>query len=337
MFKNILLKWPLVISVVLVVFAPLAFSSPAFAVPAPGSDCSSLVMGKSYANSFSGLINLPVYLAAFHVTPPAGSGLGPAGGGGTLTFSSGGAFTLKETLTTGMLGVNKDVAITGTYQLTYLSYKNPIVCTGSMSGHGLLLNHQVPFNYQLIVSADGSRVEMLETDSGSIVGITSWRMPASGTCSNANLNDSFSVGEDHSDNAAGWMLNTSAASGQMLNDYVPLAISGALQFSPETSPSGFPTAPSGAAALTAWETISVDGSMLPVPFTGWYLVNSNCTGSMLLHATNSAVSDTLYEIFLAADGSVQVVDENNPKTLANGASTPSFIIGARLTPLAPAP
>ena len=56
MFKNILLKCPLVISVVLVVFAPLAFSSPAFAIPAPGSDCSSLVMGKSYANSFSGLV-----------------------------------------------------------------------------------------------------------------------------------------------------------------------------------------------------------------------------------------------------------------------------------------
>lgn len=328
-------KYSLVTSAAFAVFALLAFSSPAFATPSPGSDCSSLVIGKSYANSFSGLINLPVYFAALHTTPPAGAGLEPAGGGGTITFASGGAFTSQETLTPGMLGVNKDVAITGTYQLTYASNKSPIVCTGTMSGHGLLLNHQVPFTYQLIVSADGSRVEMLETDSGSIVGITGSQMPEAGTCSNASLNDSFSIGEEHSDNAAGWMLNPSAASGQMLNDYVPLGIGGAVQFSSGTSPSGFPSAPSGASALTAWETISVNGVMLPIQFTGWYLVNSNCTGSMLLHATNGVVPDMPYEMSIAADGSVQVVDENSAITLPNGAPSPSFIIGAKLTPLAP--
>ena len=336
MFRKIFLNYPLVLSGLLAVLALLAYSSPAYATPAPGSNCSSLVMGKSYANSFSGFINVPVYLAALHVAPPAGAGLEPGAGGGTVTFSSGTAFTLTETLAPGMLGVNKNVSITGTYQLTYLSSKTPIVCTGTMSGHGLLLNHQVPFTYQLIVSADGSRVEMLETDSGTISGITNLQMPAIGTCSNATIGNSFSVGGADSNNTPGWELMPSTTSGQMLNDYIPLGISGAIQFSPEVSPSAFPTAPSGAAALTAWETVSVNGAMLPIPFTGWYIVNSNCTGSMLLHSTG-AVADMNYQLFIAADGSVQAVNVNNPVRLSNGASTPLFIVGAKLTPLAPTP
>jgi hypothetical protein len=336
--KNVV-KGSLVVSGLLAAAALMASGSPAYAAvpagPAPGSNCSSLVAGNTYANSFTGLTNLPLYYNTLGITPPAGAALEPNAGGGTVAFSSSGTFTMTETLAIGKLTLAKDVSITGTYQLSYSAAKNPVVCTGTATGTGSLVNKTAPFTFQLIVSPDGSHVQMLETDTGALITFTSSVMPASGTCSNTSVGSSFAIGNAPASNASGWILMTTAPANQSLNSYSPLAISGALQFSPETSPSAFPTAPSGAAALTAWETVSSDGYALPESFTGWYLVNSNCTGTLLMHSTNGEIGDLQYEIFVAADGSVDMVNDNTPITL-NGVAVPQYALSAQLTATAAA-
>lgn len=334
MFRKNVLRGSLVASCLLTVAALLVNCPSAVAAvpagPAPGSNCSSLVAGNSYANSFTGLANLPMYFSTLHSSPPPGAGLEPTAGGGTISFTSGGTFTMTETLAIGKVGLSKDVAITGTYQLSYSTAKQPIVCTGTASGSGSLQNATAPFNFQLIVSADGSHIEMLETDAGPLINFTASLMPTIGSCSNTSVSANLSIGNAPSSSASGWLLMTTAPANQSLNGYNPLAISGAVQFSPQTSPSAFPTAPSGAAALTAWETVSSDGYPLPVSFTGWYIVNSNCTGSMLMHSSNGEIGDLQYEIFVAADGSVDIVDDN-PTILLNGVQVPQYTLSAQLS------
>jgi hypothetical protein len=308
----------------------LLLIAPTLPAQRPGADCSKLVVNRTYVNSFSGLINVPVYFAAFGVQPPPGVGLEPNGGAGTVTFLDNGKFVNTETIAIGILGLSKDLSITGTYSLTWDGSKQPMACTGTMNGLGMLHGSSTPFTFQLIVSAGGQRVEMFHTDTGVIVGATTLPMSSHG-CNRASLDAAYSY------NAAGWILAPPGAvpPEQMLGGYIPFAMSGAMRFYPETpaSVSDFPDSPKGARMVKAWDTPSHNGEIMPRTMTGWYQVNRDCTGTVVLR-DSLGNPDFLLEMFIGADGqTVHFANVNDAVDLGNGISTPSIIAGFKLSRL----
>lgn len=290
--------------------------------------CNNILASHVYVNSFSGLINYPQYFAGLGAPVPQGSGLEPNAGGGTLTFTSGSAFTYKETLAIANMGLYQDTTIQGTYTLSPDASTG--ACTGTMSGAGNLRGLTLPFTYKLIVSNDTYRVDLMNTNTGLLIGFSGEGLtpgPAV-SCSNASLN---STGFSYAYDANGWTIApANTPSGQMFGGYIPLVITGSILFTPAPAAGTIAGAPSSADLLKASDTVSINGRIASRTVTGWYVVNANCTGTMVLQSPG--YSDMTFEIFPSYQNlTVRAVDIDPQVTLPGNVNTPPVIIGAKFT------
>jgi hypothetical protein len=162
---------------------------------------------------------------------------------------------------------------TSEYSLSWDTTKTPAICSGAMT---LNAPGEAPFHFQLLVTQDGQQIEMIHTDTGLIVGVTGFPVDTPG-CSNNTLNGKYSY------NTKGWALALpsdpfSFPPDQLLAGYYPLAMSGAIEFHPRVPPSSTP----GSGSVAWWDTVSVNGTIMPRTGTGSYKVNPDCTGTMVL-------------------------------------------------------
>lgn len=221
-----------------------------------GENCNHLVMNHSFSQGFEGFLN-------------AGFGLVPTAGAGFVTFLPQGKVKGQVTLAIGQLGLLQDLVFgsTSQYSLSWDTTKTPALCSGAMT---LNAPGEAPFNFQLLVTQDGQQIEMIHTDAGLIVGVTGFPVDTRG-CSNYTLNGKYSY------NSKGWALAPPGVPpNQLLAGYLPLAMSGAIEFHPRVSPS------STSGSVVWWDTASVNGIIVPRTGKGSYKVNPDCTGTVVL-------------------------------------------------------
>lgn len=207
----------------------------------------------------------------------------PNAGGGVLTFERHGKLTGTLTLTVGSLFQAQDLPMQpgSTYTLTWDTSKKPFACTGT----AVIIDPATgTSNFQLVVSNDGRRVEAIHTDLGLSTGLTLTPM-SHGPCSNDTLHSTYLY------NAKGWMVPPPPfppqSAAQLLNGFMPFAFSGALRFDPSRpAPSEPPGAPEGSAYMEGWDTVSLNGLIVPRTYAGWYKVNADCT-------SNQAITDNI--------------------------------------------
>ncbi|MGB9104102.1 MAG: hypothetical protein WCC59_05030 [Terriglobales bacterium] len=263
--KNLMARSIRTAFLLIAVFA-IAMTAPVCFAKEHGADCSGLIKGRTYAQLFDGYINL--------------AGVLPNAGGGTLTFHPHGRVTGTITLTVGLFLYpqfeHAPVPQDGTYQLAWDTSKQPAVCTGTAEISSEVTGTD---NFQLVVSSDGKRVEMIHTNPGLTLDLTLIPMHA-GKCSNHTLRSVYSY------SAKGWITFPPFPSnnfGQLLNPFLPFAFSGAISFDPDRVPSGFPgDVPAGSAYLEGWDTVSLNGDIVPRTYTGWYKVSPDCTATSAL-------------------------------------------------------
>lgn len=235
-----------------------------------GADCRNLVANHTYATYFGGYLNVPMY---FQLGPESGWGAVPNAGLGTLTFLPDGTVKNRQTILVGLLGVTQDESMGGVYNLKWDLSRGPVVCTGTM------IEEDGFYNFQLIVSQNGQRLEMIHTDAGLTVNPTGFLMSNNG-CSNKSIEGSYTY------NTKGWgMLPVQLPSDQTLGGYVAGEMSGAMRFYPGVAPSGkfANSPPSRAAAVKAWDTVSINGQIMPRTMSGWYKINRDCSGTIVLN------------------------------------------------------
>ena len=246
---------------------------PSSAAQVHGADCRNLVVNRTYAGNFAGYLNIPVY---YNVDDDGSVGVLPNAGTGKITFLPGGKVNNVETIVIGIVGLFKDKLITGTYDLAWDTKQNPLVCVGAIHAS----DGSEPYDFQLIVPRGADRIEMIHTNPGLIVGTSMFPM-RSGTCRNASINGTYTY------NTTGWALAMpDTPADQRLSAYVPGAMSGAMHFYPRISPDleAFSDAPLEAGSVSAWDIVSMNGSVLPVPRTmkGWFTVDHNCALTIVL-------------------------------------------------------
>lgn len=317
MFRRLFFLFPLV---------ALSLLLPASA-RASASICGSGLANHVYVNSFGGLINYPQYFMGLGYPVPSGSGLEPNAGAGQLTFTSSTNFVYKESLAIANLGLYQDSTIQGTYSL---SLSPTGACTGTMTGTANLRGLVLPFNYQFVVSNDTYRLSIMNTTTGLLIDFTSEGLtpgPAV-TCSNSSLN---STGYPYSYAARGWSLAPpNSPSGQMLGGYIALAITGSLNFTSTPAAATFPSSPAGADLVTAADTVTINGTKDGQrTVTGWYIVNANCTGTMLLQS--QGYPTMTFELFPSYENlTVRAVDVD-PQVTVSGNNTPPVILSVKFT------
>jgi hypothetical protein len=140
---------------------------PALAAQIAGGDCSYLVAGHSYANTFEGFMNTQKF-GGFTLPDQDGNpqwGLLPNAGAGVTTFYPDGTAKNTESIVIGQFGVIPKVEVKGTYSLKWDTSRFPVLCTGTahLAGSGML------DDFQITVTPDGNRVEMIHTNPGLIV------------------------------------------------------------------------------------------------------------------------------------------------------------------------
>ena len=281
------------------------------------ADCSHLVVNHTYANAFNGFLNVPAYFASLGVPVPPGIGLVPNGGAGMMTFLPGGKVVNTETLVIGLLGVSKDLLITGTYSLTWDTSKRPVVCSGSLtasSGTG------AAYHFDLVVSEGGQRVNMVHTDTGLTVAIAMFPMDTRG-CRNETIAGLYSF------ETPGWFLAPQGAfpPEQLLAGYGPTGFSGAVRYRPFVGPSGFSDAPAGAGSFEEFVTISENGQIVKRASTGWYKVNRDCTGVMTMRDSGGG-PDLHVELFVGHNGRAVFMTPTDTVTV-NGMTLPVVLAG----------
>lgn len=260
--KNLLAHRSYVALIIILVISAMSQLSSA---QVRNADCSHLIAGRTFAELFEGYFNFG-----------QDAGAVPNAGGGVVTFERRGEVTGIATLTVGSLFQAQDLPIQpgSTYSVSWDASRKPVVCSGTATiitpGIGVS-------NFQLIVSNDGRRVEMFHTDFGLTVGVTLTLM-SPGRCRNDTLHSTYLY------NAKGWILppptfpEQSAA--QLFNGFMPLAFSGAVRYYPDRpAPSDPPGAPAGSAYLQGWDTVSLNGFVVPRTYVGWYKVNPDCTST----------------------------------------------------------
>jgi len=237
-----------------------------------GADCRSILVNRTFAGNFAGYLNLPVYSGE---ADNGSIGVVPNAGAGWISFLPGGRVINTETILVGLLGLNRDRQITGNYSLVWDAKRNPAVCVGAIHAS----DGSTSYDFQLIVASDGDRIEMIHTNTGLIVGTSMFPMHE-GNCRNSTVKGTYTY------NSSGWALAyPPAPADQMLSNYVPGAMSGAMRFYPNTAPdAAFPDAAIGAGSVAAWDTLSANGAVLPSlrTMTGWYKVNRSCMLSLTL-------------------------------------------------------
>jgi len=308
------------------VFATLPLCAQSSLSASRTQDCSHLIVNRSYSQTFQGFLNVPVYLASFGAPSPEGVGIVPNAGTGYLTFLPHGKISGRVTLAIGLLGLIQDMLPddTSQYAVTWDTAKQPPVCVGSLT---LNVAGEAPFNFQLLVTGGGNQIEMIHTDTGLIVSVTGYPVRTFG-CSNGTVHGTYST------DTRGWLL--SPPSGpmhlppeQLLGGYAPFAFSGALHFNSHMNPPAneFPGLPDGARAITAWETASMNGQIVPRTEHGWYKINRDCSGTMVLR-DDQGDPDTHFEMFVGEDAnSIHMVDiDADAKT-----GVPLLVLGASAT------
>lgn len=297
------------------VFLSLMVVSPA-AVAGPRADCSSLVVNRTYANQFSGFLNVPVYFANFGMPGPTGVNVVPNAGLGTMTFRPGGRMTNTETLAIGLLGLKKDLVIKGSYALTWDTSHDPAVCSGTLQGSS---DDGTPYNFAVTVSPEGQRVMMTHTDKGLMVELAMTRIER-GRCRNDVLEGAYSI------NAQGWVLGATvgAPSEQQFGGYVVSTSMGAIRFRPYTFHAGFPDAPLGAGWLDEFDTQSLNGQIISRTATGWYKINPDCTGVMTLR-DSKGTSDSHFELIAGKDGEVVYAVAIDTVSVSGAAVLPNIL------------
>jgi hypothetical protein len=221
-----------------------------------GQNCSNLVINHSFTQGFEGFLN-------------EGGGPVPTAGAGFVTFLPHGMVKGQVTLAIGgPIGLLRDLVFDNTsssYSLSWDTTKTPAICSGTMT---LIVKNGPVFDFQLLVTQDGQQIEMIHTDPGLIVGVTGFPVDIPG-CSNTTLNGKYSY------NTKGWALAPPGVP-PALAGYIPLAMSGAIEFHPRVSP------PSTSGFVVWWDTASANGIIVPRTGTGSYKVNPDCTGTMVL-------------------------------------------------------
>jgi len=243
-----------------------------------GENCSNLVINHSFSQGFEGFLN-------------EGGGPVPTAGAGFVTFLPHGKVTGQVTLAIGQLALLQDLVFDNTseYSLSWDTTKTPAICSGTMT---LIAKNVPPFNFQLLVTQDGQQIEMIHTDPGLIVGVTGFPVDTRG-CSNNTLNGKYSY------NSKGWALAPTFPANQLLAGYLPLAMSGAIEFHPRVPPSSTP----GGGSVAWWDTVSINGVIVPRTGTGSYKVNPDCTGTMVLMTDDPPPGQEFHlELFVGKHG-----------------------------------
>jgi hypothetical protein len=294
------------------------------AAPAPqdaGVDCSYLVVGHSYANTFEGFMNTQKF-AGFTLGDQQQWGLLPNAGAGVMTFSPGGYVTNTESIVIGQYGVIPKVEVNGTYSLKWDASKFPMICTGTahLAASGMV------DDFQITVTPDGNRVEMIHTNPGLIVQTRTLQAESRG-CRNSTISGKYTY------STTGWGLGQfepGAGQQQMLAGYITTAMTGAMQFLPGVAaPDDFADVPAGASAVTAWDTLSIDGIPVHRSQWGWYKVDpKNCTGKIVLRDDTGMDPDFQINFYIGKDGNaVYAVNVNNLSDLFPGSpSIPAFVM-----------
>ncbi|KAA6464579.1 hypothetical protein DYQ86_00995 [Acidobacteria bacterium AB60] len=299
----------------LAIAAPLA--SMATERPSSWSDCSYLVVNQTYGNQFNGFLNVPAYFRPFGITPPPGLGVVPNGGLGTMKFLPDGKMTNTETLSIGMIGLQRDLPIKGTYSVAWDTDRSPIVCSGTVQGFD---PSGTQYNFAMEVSNDGGTVNLIHTDPGLIVSVLMSRMHT-GRCSNDTINANYAV------NGQGWVLGAilGAQPAEELGGYVPGSAVGSIRFHPYASPSGFSDAPAGAGTFDWWDTLALNGMIIPRVATGWYKINPDCTG-MMTKRDNTGAPDSHLELLVGKDGGMVYNVTLDTVTIPNGMTIPAHVL-----------
>jgi hypothetical protein len=290
-----------------------------------------LVANHSFSQGFEGYLNVPVYFGSLGFPAPPGLALVPDAGAGFITFLPHGKVTGRVTLAIGLLALAQDLTFdyTSQYSLSWDTTRDPAVCSGAVT---LNAPGEAPFHFQLLVYQDGQRIEMIHTDAGLIVGVTGFPVLTSG-CSNRVLNGKYF------ENMKGWGLAPpsgplSFPPEQLLAGYFPFAASGAWEFQPNVPPSAteFPGRPAGSGSIVAWDLASLNGIIASRSMTGWYKVNHDCTGMLVVRDTAGGYPDFHLEIVVVENG--KAVDLVNVDTVPGpfpGMSLPAYVLGTTLS------
>lgn len=285
-----------------------------------GVDCSYLVAGHAYANTFEGFMNTQKY-GGFVLGGQQQWGLLPNAGAGVMTFYPRGVVTNTESIIIGQFGVMPTVEVRGTYVLRWDTSKFPILCTGTAHLTGSVGGAPMVDDFQITVTPDGNRVEMIHTNPGLIVQ-TIARPAEQRACRNSTIGGTFTY------STTGWALgqfDPGADSTAMLAGYASGAMAGAMQFFPGlAAPQGFDGVPDGANAVMAWDTLSLDGGVpldkttfVPIQrkMWGWYHVNKDCTGTIVLRDDTGHDPDFQIAFYVGKDGNA--LDGVNVNSLAD--------------------
>jgi len=312
--------------------AVAVLAAPAGSAQTAGADCSYLVAGHSYVNTFEGFMNTQKF-AGFLLGDQQQWGLVPNAGAGIMTFNAGGVVKNTESILIGQLGVMPKADVQGTYSLKWDTSKYPILCTGKAHLTGIAGSTPLVDDFQITVTPDGNRVEMIHTNPGLIVQ-TITRRAESRPCRNSTIAGKYTY------STTGWgygQFEPGAGPPQMLAGYITAAMTGGMQFLPGVAaPGGFDDVPDGASAMLAWDTLSIDGGVpanntfVPVyrKQWGWYKVDSNCIGTMVLRDNTGMDPDFQIKFYIGKGGNeIDAVNVNNLADLVPGApAIPVFLM-----------
>lgn len=275
-----------------------------------GVDCRNMVAGHTYAIYFEGFLNVPQF---FQLGADSGWGDEPNAGIGRLTFFPDGTLKNTQTILVGLLGFTQDEPLDGTYTLKWDLSRGPAVCTGSM------IEADGFYNFQLIVSQDGQRLEMIHSDTGLAVNPTGILMNPAG-CSNRSIEGSYTH------NTRGWgLLPTPVPADQTLGGYIGATMSGAFRFYPGTAPSGtFVNSPlPGAAAVKGWDLVSINGTIIRRTMSGWYKINRDCSGTIVVN--DNMTPEFIIEAYVGKEGDKVALLNVNSVDLGDG-PIPTFLM-----------
>ncbi len=283
-----------------------------------GQACSNLVMNQSYSQAFSGgFLNVPKYYEANNLgAPPAGVGIVPTAGAGFMTFLPNGKVSGRLTLAVGLVGLLQDLPFDpdkSNYSLSWDTTRTPAICSGTLK----VVTPAEVSNFQLLVSPDGQRIEMIHTDPGLAVTVTGFQMRTSG-CGNDTVKGKYLY------DVRGWALAGGPfnfPSNQLLAGYFPFAFSGAMEFHPV----GFPRS-ADPGSVGFWDTVSLNGIIYPRTGTGSYTIKPDCTGTMTL--TDSTGQGFHLELFVEKKtGTLYAVNVDT----VPGTTIPMFLVGTSMS------
>jgi hypothetical protein len=287
---------------------------------AQGPDCNSLVANNSYGMAFQGFLNVPMYSKANNLaSPPEGIGIVPSAGAGYMTLLPNGNVGGRLTMVIGMQGVFQDLRVDESqshYSLALDASRKPAVCAGTL----IAATPESVAHFQLMVSPDGQRIELIHTDAGLAVSVTGFRMVASGCGPNT-------VSGKYLYNMRGWGLGGifGVEPSQLMAGWLPFAFSGAMQF----GPAAFPRL-NDPGSVESWDTITENGQIFPRTATGSYSVKPDCTGIVTL--TDSTITYHLEMFVDRKTGTVYMVNIDTVTIPGMAAPIPPFLLGATMSP-----